>query len=279
MLHIDVDPVAFHMGFFSIRWYGVMVVFAIVFLIIWSRHFARKAGYSDDFIFGAALWALPLGIIGAKIIHVIDNLSHYIANPNEIVNPAGLAIFGAILGGVLGLYIYCRVKQAQFAPLADAMAPGIILAQAIGRIGCTINGCCYGAPTSLPWAITWTHPDSYGPLGVAVHPTQIYELLWDLLVFAILWWLLRGRLKLSGTLFAAYLALYAIGSFLIRFLRGDVTSFVGIFNEGQIISVLVLIITTVFLITQYWHRGILQDESNFGRGEQVVDNEEKIKRE
>ena len=253
MLHIGIDPIALTIGSFSIRWYGVMVVIAIAFLIIWSAHFTRKAGYSSDFVYGAALWALPFGIIGAKVVHVVDSLSYYVTRPSEMLNPAGLAIFGAILGGVLGLYIYCRVKRTPFAPLADVIAPGIILAQAIGRIGCTINGCCYGVSSSLPWAVTWTHPNSYAPLGIAVHPTQIYELLWDLVVFVILWWLLRGRLKQPGSLFAAYLALYSLGSFLIRFLRGDVSNFAGMFNEGQIISLIVFVVATGFLVT---HRAL-----------------------
>jgi len=250
MLYIDIDPVALQIGSFSIRWYGVIVVIAIAFLTIWSAHFAKKAGYSNDFVFGAALWAIPFGIIGAKVVHVVDSLGYYVTRPSEVLNPAGLAIFGAILGGILGLYICCRVKRAPFAPLADAIAPGIILAQAIGRVGCTINGCCYGKPSSLPWAVAWTHPNTYAPLSLPVHPTQIYELLWDLLVFAILFWLLRGRLKSPGALFAVYLALYSLGSFLIRFLRGDVGNFAGIFNEGQIISLVVFVVATGFLVTR-----------------------------
>lgn len=227
-----------------------MVVVAIVFLTMWSEYFAGKEGYSSDFIFGAALWALPLGVVGAKVVHVIDQLSYYVNYPQQISNPAGLAIFGAILGGMLGLYAFCRLKRLSFAPLADAIAPGVILAQAIGRIGCTINGCCHGKPSSLPWSVAWTHPNTYAPLGTPVHPTQIYELLWDLLVFAILWWLLRKRLKQHGSLFAAYLALYSLGSFLIRFLRGDVSTFTGILNEGQIISLLVFVVAASFLATR-----------------------------
>jgi len=250
MLHIGIDPVAFTIGSFSLRWYAVMVLLAIAFLVWWSVHFARKAGYDKDFVIGAALWAIPLGIIGAKLVHVGDDLSYYVAHPTDIASPGGFAIFGAILGAMLGVWIYCRIRRVSFAPLGDMMAPGIILAQAIGRVGCTINGCCYGAPSSLPWAVTWTHPDSYAPLGVAVHPTQVYELLWDLLVFAILWGLLRGRLKPHGSLFAAYLALYAVGSFLIRFLRGDVTSFAAGLNEGQVISLMVFVVAIVFLFTR-----------------------------
>jgi phosphatidylglycerol:prolipoprotein diacylglycerol transferase len=98
--------------------------------------------------------------------------------------------------------------------------------------------------------VTWTHPNTYAPLGIPVHPTQVYELLWDLVVFAILWWFLRRRLTHPGTLFAAYLALYSLGSFLIRFLRGDVSTFAGIFNEGQIISLVVLAVAAGYLLRQ-----------------------------
>jgi len=251
MIYIGINPVAFTIGSFSLRWYAVMVLLAIVFLVWWSAYFAQKGGYGKDFVLSAALWAIPLGIIGAKLVHVVDSLSYYLAHPTDIADPGGLAIFGAILGGMLGLYIHCRLRRVPFAPFADLAAPGVILAQAIGRVGCTINGCCYGAPSSLPWAVIWTHPNTYAPLGLAVHPTQIYELIWDLLVFAILWWLLRGRLRPSGSLFTAYLALYSLGSFLIRFLRGDVSAFAGIFNEGQVISLLVFVVAASFLVTQF----------------------------
>jgi len=250
VIFIGVNPVAFTIGSFSLRWYAVMVLLAVVFLVWWSIRFARAAGYDKDFILGAALWAIPLGIVGAKLVHVVDDLSYYVAHPGQIASGAGLAIFGAILGAILGLYIHCRLKRVPFAPIADMVAPGIILAQAIGRVGCTINGCCHGVSTSLPWAVTWTHPNTYAPLGIPVHPTQVYELLWDLVVFAILRWLLRRRLTQPGTLFAAYLALYSFGSFSIRFLRGDVSTLAGIFNEGQIISLVVLAVAAGYLLRQ-----------------------------
>ena len=250
MIHIGVNPVAFIIGSFSLRWYAVMVLLAIIFLVWWSIRFAKAAGYDKDSILGAALWAIPLGIVGAKLVHVVDDLSYYIAHPADIASPGGFAIFGAILGAMLGVWIYCRIRRFSFAPLGGVMAPGIILAQAIGRVGCTINGCCYGASSYLLWAVTWTHPNTYAPLGIPVHPTQVYELLWDLLVFALLWCLLRGRLKQPGSLFAAYLTLYSLGSFSIRFLRGDVSTFDGVFNEGQFISLLVLVVAMAYLLTR-----------------------------
>jgi phosphatidylglycerol:prolipoprotein diacylglycerol transferase len=250
VIFIGVNPVAFTIGFFSLRWYAVMVILAIIFLVGWVLYFGKQAALTTDFAISAAVWAIPLGFIGAKLVHVVDNLDYYITRPGQIASGAGLAIFGAILGAILGLYIHCRLKRVAFAPIADMAAPGIILAQAIGRIGCTINGCCYGMPSSLPWAVTWTHPNTYAPLGIPVHPTQVYELLWDLVVFAILWWLLRRRLTQPGTLFAAYLALYSLGSFSIRFLRGDVSAFTGIFNEGQVISLVVLAVAAGYLLRQ-----------------------------
>jgi phosphatidylglycerol:prolipoprotein diacylglycerol transferase len=140
------------------------------------------------------------------------------------------------------------VTHVSFAPLADVAAPGVILAQAIGRIGCNINGCCYGQPTSLPWAYVYTNPNTAAPLGVAVHPTQLYELLWDLTVFARLFWVFRGHLRPKGSLFAMYLALYSIGAFGIRFLRGDTHPIFDGIHEGQIIALCMLAITVPFLI-------------------------------
>jgi len=254
-VQIGIDPVAFTIGPLSVRWYSLMIAVAVIFLVTWSLHFARKTGYQKDFILGVALWAIPLGIVGAKLIHIFDNLNHYLAFPGAILDPAGWAIFGAILGALLGVWLYCRSHNVPFAPLADAMAPGIILAQAIGRIGCTLNGCCYGAPSSLPWTVTWTHPDSEALVGVAVHPTQIYEILWDVLIFAILWFVLRGRLKAPGSLFAVYLALYSLGSFLIRSLRADVTAFAAGLNEGQVVALMVFIVAAGFLVSQYKKAG------------------------
>ncbi len=247
MIHIGIDPVVFTIGSLSIRWYGIIVILAIVTLILWVRHFSKKAGISQEFIIGGALVAIPAGLIVSRLLHIIDKWQYYVSHPGELVGFEGLTIFGAILGAILGVWIYCRLRRVPFAPLADLGAPGIILAQAVGRIGCIINGCCHGIATSLPWGFVYTHPNSYAPLDIAIHPTQVYELLWDLIVFAVLFWVLRGRLKPEGSLLAAYLALYSAGTFGIRFLRGDVTPFVGGLQEAQLIALIILLATGLFL--------------------------------
>lgn len=226
------------------------VAAAILFIIGWIRHFWGKIGVTSDFVAGVAVVAIPCGLLVSKLLHVIDKLSYYASHPGEILNPAGLTIFGAILGGILGMWIYCRLRGVSATPLLDLAAPGVILGQAIGRIGCTINGCCYGKPTTLPWGFVYTHPNSYAPPGIAVHPTQVYELLWDLLVFGLLFYILRGRLRPEGSLIAAYLALYSLGTFGIRFLRGDVTPFVLGLQEAQLVSLAILLAVVPFLLAK-----------------------------
>ncbi len=250
MIHVGVNPVALTVGGLSVRWYGVAVTAAIVAIILWIRHFWGKMGVTSDFVAGVAVVAVPFGLLVSKLLHVIDKLSYYASHPGEMLNPAGLTIFGAILGGILGMWIYCRLRGVPAAPLLDLAAPGVILGQAIGRIGCTINGCCYGKPTTLPWGFVYTHPNSYAPLGIAVHPTQVYELLWDLLVFGLLFYILRGRLRPEGSLIAAYLALYSLGTFGIRFLRGDVTPFVLGLQEAQLVSLVILLAVLPFLLAK-----------------------------
>lgn len=245
---IGIDPVAFTIGSFSVRWYGILVVLAVLFICLWVWQAGKRAGITGSFILSGAPWAIVSAIVVSRLIHVVDRLDIYMSDPRAIIGFEGMTIYGAILGAMLGAWIYCRVTRVSFAPLADVAVPGVILAQAIGRIGCNINGCCYGQPTSLPWAYVYMNPNTAAPLGVAVHPTQLYELLWDLTVFALLFWVFRGHLRPKGSLFAMYLALYSIGAFGIRFLRGDTHQIFGGIHEGQIIALCMLAIAVPFLI-------------------------------
>ncbi len=251
-----------------------MVALAVVTLVLWVWYFVRKVGIRSEDVMGAALWAIPMGIIVSRLIHVIDRYDHYFHNPGDILGFEGLAIYGAILGGLLGAWIYSRLRRASFAPLADIAAPGIILAQAIGRVGCTINGCCCGKPTSLPWAVVYTHPDSSAvtcpPFGTPIHPTQLYELLGDLVIFALLFWVFRGRLRPSGSLLALYLALYSALTFTVRFWRGDTEQFLGPLQEGQLIAILVFVAATIWLVVKKTHWVKEQEEQDSGDLEEPV---------
>jgi phosphatidylglycerol:prolipoprotein diacylglycerol transferase len=245
MITIDINPIL-TIGPISVRWYGIMVALAVLTVVLWTLWQVRRgANVSYDTVFTAALVGIPSGIIFAKLLHVIDFWQYYLQNPRLIFSGAGLTAWGAVLGAALGIWVYSRISKFQFAYFADLIAPGIILAQAVGRVGCTINGCCYGLPTSLPWGIVYTNPNSLAPLGIAVHPTQVYEIIFNLLVFGVLL-TLRGRLKPDGSLFLVYLSLYSLWRLGIDFLR-EGTPFLFGLHQAQVISIIILAITIPIL--------------------------------
>ncbi len=248
MINIDINPVL-TIGPISIRWYGIMVALAILVLVLWMlREVRRGANLSYNTVITAALVGIPSGIVVSRLLHVIDAWEHYGQNPGEIIGASGLTIYGAILGAALGIWIYSKFSKFQFGYFADRAALGLILAQAIGRVGCTINGCCYGTEASpwLPWSVVYTHPESFAPLGIAIHPTQPYEIIFLLIVFAVLF-TLRGRFKPDGSLFLIYLSLYSLWRLGIDFIR-DGTPFLFGLHQAQIIGLVVLAVAMPLLI-------------------------------
>jgi len=238
-----------------------MVALAVLTLVLWVLREVRKgANISYDTALTAALVGIPSGMIFARLLHVIDNIViaklhpdlalagyviDYTQHPGQIIGGSGLTIYGAVLGAALGIWIYSRVSKFPFGYFTDLIAPGIILAQAVGRIGCTLNGCCYGVETTAFCAIVYTHPESLAPIGVPVHPTQIYEIIYNLIVFVVLL-ILRGRFKPDGSLFLIYLSLYALWRFGISFLR-DGTPFLFGLQQAQVIALIILAIAIPLL--------------------------------
>jgi phosphatidylglycerol:prolipoprotein diacylglycerol transferase len=249
LITISINPIAFTIGEASVRWYGIMVALAVAVVVLWTlQEVRREAKISYEAVITAALVGIPSGIIFSKFLHVIDMWDYYMANPGLIWGFAGLAIWGAVLGATLGVWIYSKFRNLQFGYLVDLVAPGIILAQAVGRVGCTINGCCYGieAPAWLPWSVVYTHPESYAPLGVALHPTQPYELVFCLIGFVVLL-RLRGHLKPDGSLFLIYLSLYSLWRIGIGFLR-EGTPFLFGLHQAQVIGIVVLLVTVPIMV-------------------------------
>ena len=264
MIEIGIDPVAFSIGSFSIRWYGIFIALAIIWIVFWLGWQGKKGGIiSWDTAFTAALVGVPSGIILARLLHVIDNIVvaklhpelaligrviDYTQYPGQIVGAGGLTAYGAILGASLGIWLYMKFSKRQIGYFFDIAAPAVITAQAvIGRIGCTLNGCCYGieAPTWLPWSVVYTHEGSLAPLGVAIHPTQPYELIYGLIVFGVLM-LLRGRFKPDGSLYLIYLGLYALWRLGIDCIREGNPFLFGL-HQAQVISIIVLLIVIPIL--------------------------------
>jgi phosphatidylglycerol:prolipoprotein diacylglycerol transferase len=235
---IPVSPIAVRIGPLAISWYGIMIVLAMIGIVLFSAYDSKRYGLNREQVYELAVYAIIAGIIGARLVHVVDYWSYYSQRPLEIFGFEGFAVWGAILGAALATGLYGWYRKISFWRLGDLVAPGAVLGQAIGRLGCTLNGCCYGDPTDLPWAFMWTDPKSYAPPGIAVHPAQVYLLIWNLVVFAILL-KLRRRLKPDGSLFLTYLSTYAIGDFLIRFVREGEVWVAGLL-QAQIISLCIL---------------------------------------
>jgi phosphatidylglycerol:prolipoprotein diacylglycerol transferase len=263
MINFGANPVIFSIGAFSLRWYGTFLALAVVWLLFWMWLQVKKgAKVSLDTILSMALVGIPSGIIFARLLHVIDDIViaslhpelaesgkviNYLQHPGLIIGGEGLTIYGAVLGATLGVWVYCKITKTKMGYIVDLLAPGIIVAQAIGRLGCLFNGCCYGTTTSLPWGLVYTDPESFGFLnGIPTHPTVVYEIIYCVIIFVVLV-MLRKKLKPDGSLFALYLALYAVWRLGIDFLR-DGTPFLFGLHQAQVVSIVLLLITVPWMI-------------------------------
>ena len=241
VFYIDISPVIIRIGDFKLEWYGVLIALAVVTAVGWLFfENRRRRSLGDATLVLAVVIGLISGFIFAKLFHVIDHFSLYQQDPGRILSFEGWAVWGLVLGVVLGFWLYGKFSgRYRFTLLADMLAPGLILGQAVGRIGCTINGCCYGLETTSPLAVIYTHPDSYAPLGIPVLPVTIFEILFNLIVFGVLF-SLRNKLRPRGALFLIYCTFYAAWRLGSDFMR-DGTPFLGGLHEAQVIALIVML--------------------------------------
>jgi prolipoprotein diacylglyceryl transferase len=224
------DVSSFELGPIRVHFYALFILIGIA-LAIWigSRRFKQRGGQAG-MILDIALWAVPFGIVGGRIFHVLTHWDYYFFPGADLTKvfavwEGGLAIFGALLLGSVGAFIGARTAGIKFLAFADAIAPGVLVAQAVGRIGNYFNNELFGLPTTLPWGleISTSNPAYPAglPAGVLFHPTFLYELIWNLMGFAVLIWLDRKFKLRWGQMFAAYLITYSIGRAFIESIRID----------------------------------------------------------
>ena len=254
MLTISIDPVAFTIGSLEIRWYGIMAAIAVASLLVIMLREAKRLGITRD-IYSIFLCGVIGGIIGGRLAYVIYYWEHFMANPREIIGFAGLAQMGMIIGIIVAALIYMAVTRMRFSTLlsvGDAFIVGAFLALAIGRIGCTLNGCCSGQPSPFdffPLAVIYTPRNTMAPeyWGVPLYPTQIYHVLWNLIVFAIVW-RFRGKFKPEGGLLLFGFSIYAIGDLSLRFLRAGREPLLWGIDNAQFVDLAILVIFLPWLI-------------------------------
>lgn len=251
MIHIGMDPNIAQLGTFTLAWHGFFAFVAVVVAVFLVARWAKQNNIIEDVVYSTAIWAIIGGILGARIVHVIDWWDYYGQNLVDIVAiwNGGIALFGAILGGFLSGAIYARLQGYPIGKLADLTAPALLIAQSIGRIGDIINGEHISKSTNFSWGFVYTHPDSLSNQvhGLsASHPVILYEIAWNMICLALIW-SLRGRLKPDGMLFALYLSVYSLGRFFVSFLRQDKTWFAGL-QEAHIISIIIVAIALPLLV-------------------------------
>ncbi len=249
------SPIIFEAGPFALRYYGLCIALGIV-VATWlsGRELVRK-GYDGELALDALFFIIPPGFVGARIYHVITNYDYYAADPwPEVIAVwnGGIGIYGAVTGGFIGLLLFCWIKRISPLAFADAAAPGVILAQAIGRWGNYFNQELFGRPSGLPWAIRIApenRPEGYTDAGT-FHPTFLYESIWNVLVCLVLLWVARhfaGRLK-DGDLFLLYVSLYSTGRSLTELLRIDPSFLIGGNIRGNMLVAIVLALAFAMIL-------------------------------
>lgn len=254
-------PIIREIGPFTIRWYGVLIASAVLIGVSLSQALAKRRSVDPELLGDLAIWLVVGAIPCARLYYVLFEWQSYAQNPQDILAiwKGGIAIHGAILGGLLATLIFARIQKIPFWQLADLVAPSLILGQAIGRWGNFFNSEAFGRPTDLPWKLfipVDRRPPGYQQFEY-FHPTFLYESLWNLGVFALLiglfFWGLRhsGRLKI-GTLFLSYLIAYSSGRFWIEGLRMD-SLMLGPLRIAQVVS---LVQIAIGLLGLFWLYGL-----------------------
>lgn len=249
MITISIDPIIFMIGHFALRWYSVILTIAIVIGVWLTAREAERKGFKKDDIYDAAVWIIIGGLIGARLFHVLDHWSdEYAANPIRALYiwEGGLAIWGAVIGGLIAAAVISWRRGWNFTKLLDAGAPGVVLAQAIGRIACVITGDAMGKPTNGPFGFAYTSPNAVVPqLGVYYTPMPVYELIVNLGIFALLW-NFRKRNWHDGRLFLVYLTLYSVERFFLAFTSSYQILAFGL-TQSQVVAIFGFAIGIVWL--------------------------------
>jgi phosphatidylglycerol:prolipoprotein diacylglycerol transferase len=227
-------PKLFSTGDFFLPTYGLLVALGVLLGLMVTTRLGRRKGMDPEKITNLVLYVVFAGMIGAKLAMFLFDWQYYAQRPQEIFTLSTLQAAGVFQGGlVLSLIVawwYVRREKLAFLPVADVFAPGLALGHAVGRIGCFAAGCCYGAYCERPWAVRYTNPDAAAisgtPLGVPLHPTQLYESVAELVLFAALY-RMSSQPHRPGTLIGVYLTVYSLVRFLVEFVRHHEQSLQG----------------------------------------------------
>jgi phosphatidylglycerol---prolipoprotein diacylglyceryl transferase len=235
----------FHYGKFSIYWFGIMAATGFIAATLLMHYNRKDASLSQDNVFDITFVAIIAGILGARLFYVVQFWEQYRDRPLSVfrIDQGGLVFYGGMLCATFSIYLYCRWKKLQFIRVIDVFAPSLAAGHLFGRIGCFMNGCCFGKPSDLPWAVHFppgSFPDKRYP-GLAVHPTQLYESLFNLALFLAMMLCLKRLKNYPGLTASIYLLAYGTGRFIIEMLRGDSVNLIfGVFTAAQFTGIFIV---------------------------------------
>ena len=247
-------PRLFEAGPITVYTYGVLLAAAYLLGLQLARVRAKARGLDANRVLDLGIYIIIAALIGAKLLLLITDFRTFSSNPRELLTLArsGGVFYGGLILAVTVALVYIRKIGLPLWTTCDVFAPGIAVGHVVGRFGCLFAGCCYGKPTTLPWGITFTDPFAAAnvgtPLGVPLHPTQIYEAGAEAIILGILLATERKGRPYPGRTFWLYMLLYAISRFIIEFFRGDERGAVGMFSTSQFISILLAPLAVVMLV-------------------------------
>ena len=239
----------------KIRSYGLMIAIGILVASALLINKAKKKGYDEDSVINLIIFTVIGGVLGGKLLFIITELKDIINNPIVLKDFGyGFVIYGAIIGGAVTIYLYCRKKKWDPLDLLDLIIPGVAIAQGFGRIGCFLAGCCYGAETNSPLGVVFPE-GSLAPSGVHLHPTQLYSSAFDFVLGLFLLYYAKKERK-PGKVVGLYMITYSIGRFLVEFLRNDPRGTVGVLSTSQFIAIFTLLFGIFLFNIQKIFKGV-----------------------
>lgn len=239
----------FSIGPFTVHGYGVMMAVGILAAIFVAERNAKRFNLEYDKMENFVFFSIFMGFLVSKICYVITVFDQFLANPLSVLGGGGWVIYGAIIGGILGAYLYCKKHKWDFMKVLNIVIVSVPLAQGFGRIGCFLAGCCYGIHTDAFFGVTFPE-GSLCPIHEPLVPTQLIMSLGDFIIFGILYYRLvkKGKVENTGAL---YLLLYSIGRFFVEFIRGDFErGHVGVLSTSQFIGIFVILFSIVLFLYQ-----------------------------
>lgn len=239
-------PTLFSYGPLVIHSYGVLVAIGVLIAVYLLRQNAERVGVQPNFVVDLALFVVLVGFLGARLFYVALYWDYFRAAPLEMIQiwKGGLVWYGGFAGGWIGFYLFTRFKHLPFMVLLDLFVPAVALAQGFGRIGCFLNGCCFGIKTNVPWAVHVPFSDH------PIHPTQLYESAFCFLLAGFLFLLWRRRLA-TGFVSFMYFLLYPTGRFFLEFLRGDNPDLIYSLTQPQLVSSGLIVVTAIVFTTWF----------------------------